>query len=116
MLTSHILIVNCVAVQCNLSGQPYWMITQDAPDPRDLFWSNIGASRKLMESRKILVQSALLLGVLGWGVIVTYIHNLIRWITGDINDDEYKFIGVISGQLNQFNFGFVRTIHRLLIF
>ena len=24
------------AVQCNLSGQPYWMLTHDAPDPRDV--------------------------------------------------------------------------------
>lgn len=63
------------AVQCNLSGQPYWMITEDAPDPRDVFWKNVGADRLTIESRKILVQCILLLGILGWGTIATYINR-----------------------------------------
>ena len=64
------------AVQCNLSGRPYWMITNDAPDPRDLFWNNVGVDRKTLESRKTLVQCVLFIGVLGWGAIVTAIHGL----------------------------------------
>ena len=54
------------AVQCNLSGQPYWMLTDDAPDPRDLIWSNVSVEVKTIEGRKILVQCGLLIGVLAW--------------------------------------------------
>ena len=64
-----------VAVQCNLSGQPYWMMTDDAPDPRDVFWRNVGADRLTIESRKILVQCVLLLGILAWGTIATCIKG-----------------------------------------
>lgn len=51
------------------------MITEDAPDPRDVFWKNVGADRLTIESRKILVQCILLLGILGWGTIATYINR-----------------------------------------
>ena len=32
------------ATQCNLSGQSYWMITSEAPDPRDILWVNISGA------------------------------------------------------------------------
>ncbi|KAL7445542.1 hypothetical protein ACHAXH_007831 [Discostella pseudostelligera] len=72
------------AVQCNLSGQPYWMITDDAPDPRDVFWKNVGADRLTIESRKILVQCVLLLGILAWGTIATYINRFTLMTIGSI--------------------------------
>ena len=73
-----------VAVQCNLSGQPYWMMTDDAPDPRDVFWRNVGADRLTIESRKILVQCVLLLGILAWGTIATYINRFTLKTLGSI--------------------------------
>lgn len=72
------------AVQCNLSGQPYWMITEDAPDPRDMFWRNVGANRLTIESRRILVQCVLLLGLLGWGTIVSYINKFTLQTLGTV--------------------------------
>lgn len=72
------------AVQCNLSGLPYFMITSDAPDPRDVFWKNVGVSRVTLENRKILVQFLLLLGVLAWGSIVTLIHSFTLQVFGTI--------------------------------
>lgn len=59
------------AVQCNLSGQPDWMITEDAPDPRDVFWQNIHSDRSQSEKRKILVQVILLSGIIGWSYFVS---------------------------------------------
>ena len=73
-----------VAVQCNLSGQPIWMMTDDAPDPRDVFWRNVGADRLTIESRKILVQCVLLLGILAWGTIATYINRFTLKTLGSI--------------------------------
>ena len=70
------------AVQCNLSGQPYWMLTQDAPDPRDVFWANVCVERTTLESRKILVESLLLIGILGWGALVTVIQS---WTVSSIS-------------------------------
>ena len=35
------------ATQCNLSGQSYWMITSEAPDPRDILWVNISGAYKV---------------------------------------------------------------------
>ena len=64
------------------------MITNDAPDPRDLFWSNIGVDRNTVENRKIIVQCVLLLGILGWGTIVSYIQKTVK---------EVKFDGIASG-------------------
>ena len=77
------------AVQCNLSGQPYWMLTQDAPDPRDVFWANVCVERTTLESRKILVESLLLIGILGWGALVTVIQS---WTVSSIILRLYYFI------------------------
>ena len=33
-----------LATQCNISGQSYWMITSEAPDPRDILWNNISGA------------------------------------------------------------------------
>ncbi|KAL7553133.1 hypothetical protein ACHAWF_016395 [Thalassiosira exigua] len=63
------------AVQCNLSGLPRWMEASDAPDPRDIFWSNVGVEQKTMENRYILVQFVLLMGILAWGAIVSVINQ-----------------------------------------
>jgi len=76
------------AVQCNLSGQPYWMLTQDAPDPRDVFWNNVCVERTTLESRKILVESLLLIGILGWGALVTVIQS---WTVSSISFFVYIF-------------------------
>jgi len=64
------------AVQCNLSGQPDWMVVSDAPDPRDLFWSNIGGDRHTIETRRVLVNSVLFVGILAW----SRISNTIQFV------------------------------------
>lgn len=46
------------------------MITSDAPDPRDLYWSNFQHSLSLVENRKIIVQVILLICILCWSAIV----------------------------------------------
>ena len=93
MVTFKSIAAKQAAVQCNLSGQPYWMLTNDAPDPRDLFWANIGVDRKQMENRKIVVQFLLLLGILAWGTIVTFIMSFTTQVFEDIP------FGVIQGYL-----------------
>jgi hypothetical protein len=60
------------------------MITDDAPDPRDVFWKNVGADRLTIESRKILVQCVLLLGILAWGTIATFINRFTLMTIGSI--------------------------------
>lgn len=77
------------------------MIANDAPDPRDLFWSNIGVDRKILENRKIIVQFLLLLGLLGWGTIVgviTSITNLSIEAFEDLGDTIN--LGLIRGEIN----------------
>ena len=32
------------ATQCTISGQAYWMVTSEAPDPRDILWANISGA------------------------------------------------------------------------
>lgn len=60
------------------------MDAYDAPDPRDIYWKNIGADRLTIESRNILVQCILLLGILGWGTFVTYINKFTLMTLGSI--------------------------------
>ena len=40
-----------LATQCNISGQSYWMITSEAPDPRDILWNNISGAFNLVSCR-----------------------------------------------------------------
>ena len=84
------------AVQCNLSGHANWMMTSEAPDPRDLYWSNIGVNRSKMENRKILVQGLLGLGIIFWSTIVVFINNFtvqaFKWMP-DVGE------GVIQGKV-----------------
>jgi len=65
------------------------MITVDAPDPRDIFWGNIGVERENRENRKILVEFLLLLGILGWGTIATLIQawTVNIWNSASSSDD-----------------------------
>jgi len=70
--------LNCTAIQSNLSGHPHWMVTEDAPDPRDLFWSNIGVDVRNIESRKVLVQIFLFIGLLVWSYFVGFIQQLVE--------------------------------------
>jgi hypothetical protein len=53
-------------------------MTEDAPDPRDLFWSNVGVDLVTMERRKIFVQAILLLGIIGWSYFVDFIQKIIN--------------------------------------
>lgn len=89
MVTFNSIAVKQSAVQCNLTGQPNWMITVDAPDPRDIFWGNIGVERENRENRKILVEFLLLLGILGWGTIATLIQawTVNIWNSASSSDD-----------------------------
>lgn len=54
------------------------MVTEDAPDPRDLFWSNIGVDVRNIESRKVLVQIFLFIGLLLWSYFVGFIQQLVE--------------------------------------
>lgn len=71
-------------MQCNLADEPYWMVTTDAPDPRDIIWSNMVVDYKTIEYRESISQLVLLLGLAGWGVIVTWITSLSRFIATGI--------------------------------
>mmetsp|Transcript_17144 Transcript_17144/g.37879 ORF Transcript_17144/g.37879 Transcript_17144/m.37879 type:complete len:1186 (-) Transcript_17144:79-3636(-) len=66
------------ATQCNLSGQSYWMITSEAPDPRDILWVNISVDRRVTDIRNVIVQVLLFAGLLGWGTINTYITSIVN--------------------------------------
>lgn len=54
------------------------MVTEDASDPRDLFWSNIGVDVRNIESRKVLVQIFLFIGLLLWSYFVGFIQQLVE--------------------------------------
>ena len=51
------------------------MIAKDAPDPRDILWSNVGVDLVMMENRKFFVQPILLLGIFGWAYFIDAIHK-----------------------------------------
>lgn len=85
-------------MQCNLSGKPYWMITEDAPDPRDVFWSNVGVDLVTIENRKILVQMVLLLGIIVWSYIVTFIQSIVKKSIEGIPIEE-QGLGIKEGEL-----------------
>jgi hypothetical protein len=72
--TSKLLTFNS-AVQCNLSGEPYWMITSDAPDPRDILWSNMCSDYKGIQKRRAIVQFLLVIAILTWGAFVSLVTN-----------------------------------------
>jgi hypothetical protein len=63
-------------VQCNLADKPYWMVTTDAPDPRDIIWSNMAMDYKTIEYRESISEFVLLIGLACWGVVVTWITSL----------------------------------------
>jgi len=89
------------AIQCNLSGQPYFILASNAPDPRDLLWCNIAMDRKTVEQRRVVVQVFLVVGLLGWGAVVSLItnfsNNLVRQIeSANILD---KYASVLYGYL-----------------
>jgi len=63
------------AVQCNLTGQSNYILTSNAPDPRDMLWKNINAERGTTERRHTLVQTLLVVGLFLWGAFVTYLQG-----------------------------------------
>jgi hypothetical protein len=54
------------------------MVTEDAPDPRDLLWSNVGVDLVIMGRKKKIVQAILLLGIICWSYFVDFIQNIIN--------------------------------------
>ncbi len=62
-------------MQCNLADEPYWMITNDAPDPRDIIWPNMCMDYKTIEYRERISEFILLIGLACWGLIVTWITS-----------------------------------------
>ena len=66
-----------VAVQCNLFGEPYTFITKEAPDPRDVLWSNIICDHRFIEKRKVVVEFVLVILVLTWGAFgeLVFLHR-----------------------------------------
>ena len=87
------------ANQCNLSGKPFWMLTDQAPDPRDIYWSNVGVDYKVMENRRIIVEALLCLGVLCWGVVVTAIQALTKQVLISFENLAPVTIGLVEGKL-----------------
>lgn len=84
------------AIQSNLSGHPHWMVTEDAPDPRDLFWSNIGVDVRNIESRKVLVQIFLFIGLLLWSYFVGFIQQLVERTIQSMDEYGVVIITVIK--------------------
>ena len=75
------------------------MLTDQAPDPRDIYWSNVGVDYKIMENRRIIVEALLCLGVLGWGVVVTFIQALTSQVMISFEDLAPVMIGLVEGEL-----------------
>mmetsp|Transcript_26962 Transcript_26962/g.56923 ORF Transcript_26962/g.56923 Transcript_26962/m.56923 type:complete len:1388 (-) Transcript_26962:191-4354(-) len=70
------------AVQCNLSGHPYFNITTDVPDPRDIVWANVVVEKYLSDRRETLVNVLLFVGIFGWGAFVTWITEITNLAIG----------------------------------
>jgi hypothetical protein len=72
------------------------MVTEDAPDPRDLFWSNIGVDVRNIESRKVLVQIFLFIGLLLWSYFVGFIQQLVERTIQSMDEYGVVIITVIK--------------------
>ena len=75
------------------------MEAEEAPDPRDIFWANVGVDRKILENRRIIAEAFLGLGVLAWGVIVTVIETWTEQILGTFESLAPVMIGLVEGEL-----------------
>lgn len=51
------------------------MITNDAPDPRDIIWSNMCMDYQTIEYRERVSEFILLIGLACWGYVVTLITS-----------------------------------------
>jgi hypothetical protein len=76
------------------------MITEDAPDPRDVFWSNVGVDLVTMKNRNFLAQMVLGLGLGVWSYIVTFIQNVVNKSIEGIPIEE-RGLGLKEGELIQ---------------
>lgn len=78
------------------------MITEDAPDPRDVFWSNAGVDLVNMEKRKILVQLVLLSGIIGWSYFVSFVQKIVKASVEEITTEGDIINLVKDGELIRF--------------
>ena len=79
-------------MQCNLSDEPYWMITNDAPDPRDIIWSNMSIDHQTIEYRERISEFILLIGLACWGFIVTIITSFSNVVATGIGLAQVDYI------------------------
>jgi hypothetical protein len=90
------------ALQVELSGQASYFSTKQAPDPRDLIWRNMTASRKTISRSHYAVQLILFIGILFWSALVGLIGSVEsafnEW--ADKNNVQVEFLtGFIAGYL-----------------
>ena len=64
------------AIQCNLTGEVDYFVTQEAPDPREIFWENAPTARATISKATFVVELVLLVGVLFWSVIAALVGNI----------------------------------------
>jgi hypothetical protein len=79
-------------VQCNLADKPYWMVTTDAPDPRDIIWTNMAMDYKTIEYRETISDFVLLIGLACWGVVVTWITSLSNFISAGVRLPQVEYL------------------------
>ena len=68
------------------------MVTNDAPDPRDLIWSNMCMDYKTIEYRENVSEFVLLVGLAGWGVVVTWITSLSHVVATGVGLPQVEYL------------------------
>lgn len=68
------------------------MITNDAPDPRDIIWSNMCIDMKTIEYRERISEFVLLVGLACWGLIVTWITSFSNAIESGIGLQQVGYL------------------------
>merc|ERR1712238_604645 len=64
------------AVQCNLTGKADWMVTENAPDPRDVIWKNMTCSTEFILKRRFIVRLLLIFSLVIWSIVTNFIINI----------------------------------------
>ena len=87
------------ALQCILSSRANYFATEQAPDVRDILWSNMPLDRRTIQRRYVIVQCFLLIGILFWSAIVGAIGNIETAVASSGIEISPTLLGFVAGYL-----------------
>lgn len=68
------------------------MVTNDAPDPRDIIWSNMCMDYQTIEYRESISEFILLIGLACWGVVVTWISKFSNVVANGVGLPQVDYL------------------------